>query len=109
MTKQQALNTIENIIESQGYRETQGDQWLGPRLSQIQEFIESLPDPPFILRGITELGKEMFYTGKAGNYWVTTERDKAFTYETASAAQSKALMFNRTSELHGLRFMAVQA
>lgn len=45
MTKQQALNTINNIIESQGYRETNGDAWLGPRLEQLREYIQGpVPD-----------------------------------------------------------------
>ena len=61
----------------------------------------------YMVRGLTELGKEMFYTGKAGEKWVTTDKTAAFTYQTIEAARSKALMFNRTTELHGLRFIAV--
>ena len=61
----------------------------------------------YMVRGLTELGKEMFYTGKAGDKWVTTDKAQAFTYHSVDEARMKARMFNRTTELHGLRFIAV--
>ena len=36
----------------------------------------------YILRGVTELGRVYFYTGRAGNYWTADSPDKAFKYET---------------------------
>ncbi len=59
----------------------------------------------YAVRGLTELGRELFYTGKAGDKWVSMEQSAAFTY-SLEGAQRKALMFNRTTELHGLRFTA---
>jgi len=61
----------------------------------------------YILRGLSELGREWFYTGRAGEKWVSDNRDAAFQYECKATAQHKALMFNRTTDLHGLRFIAV--
>jgi len=61
----------------------------------------------YIVRGVSELGREWFYTGKAGTHWVSEHRENAFTY-SMERARSKALMFNRTTELHGLRFIAVR-
>ena len=59
----------------------------------------------YAVRGVTELGKVMYYTGKGGDRWVSTEKLEAFTY-SVEGARAKALMFNRTAELHGLRFVA---
>lgn len=35
----QALQTLKNIVDSTGYRETDGDNWLGPRLFELHDFI----------------------------------------------------------------------
>ncbi len=40
MTKEQALNTIQAIFDCQGYAETEGDCWLGPRLTALQDYIQ---------------------------------------------------------------------
>jgi hypothetical protein len=62
----------------------------------------------YIIRGVSELGREWwFYTGKGGEKWVSTEAKHAFCYDSIEAARAKALMFNRTTELHGLRFVAI--
>lgn len=61
----------------------------------------------YIVRGLTEQGQQRFYTGKAGFHWVSENRRDAFTYGTLDAARRKATIFNRSTELHGLRFVAV--
>lgn len=45
VNRHRALRIIENIFNCQGYAETGGDQWLGPRLMQLRDFIEALPRP----------------------------------------------------------------
>ncbi len=40
MTKEQALNTIQNIYDCNGYRETDGNNWLGARLYALEQFIK---------------------------------------------------------------------
>lgn len=39
MSPLQALQELQNIVDSNGYRETHGDIWLGPRLFQLHDFI----------------------------------------------------------------------
>lgn len=64
----------------------------------------------YYLRALDKDGKEFFYTGKAGAGWVVshdTDRAEAFRYQTKEAAQRKAATFNRMTEIHGLRFIAL--
>lgn len=63
----------------------------------------------FIIRGITNEGKEVFYTGKAGEWFANPIKGEAFTYETKEAAQRKAVMFNHNTFLHGIHFIAMEA
>lgn len=44
MTKYQALNTLDAILTCNGYKETAGDNWLGPRLMALRDYIVALPD-----------------------------------------------------------------
>ncbi len=60
----------------------------------------------YYLRALDRNGNESFYNGKAGTAWLTTARSQAFQYETLEAAQRKATVFNRMTELHGQRFIA---
>ncbi len=60
----------------------------------------------YIVRGLDGNGGEVFYTGRAGEGWVSPSRAEAFGY-SKEGAQRKALSFNRNTELHGLRFVAV--
>ena len=39
ISAQEAINILRNIVDSDGYRETDGDEWLGPRLSLLHDFI----------------------------------------------------------------------
>lgn len=61
----------------------------------------------YILRGLTENGEERFYTGRAGEGWVSANPNHAFCYDTMEEARRKAMGFNRNSALHGLRFVAI--
>ena len=61
----------------------------------------------YYLRSRDRDGNEAFYNGKAGPAWITTNREDAFRYQTKEAAQRKALVFNRMTDIHGLRFIAL--
>lgn len=63
----------------------------------------------YILRGVNPQGEEFWYTGRAGEAWVSRDRREAFTYPGfgLSAARDRAKGFNRRVALHGLWFIAV--
>lgn len=48
-----------------------------------------------------------FYTGRAGDFWVSAEKSEAFAYDSAAEAERKAAGFNRMTALHGLTFEVV--
>ncbi len=50
----------------------------------------------YILRGLDQSGKEFFYTGKAGDAWVSQNKTDAFSYSREGAIR-KALTFNKLS------------
>lgn len=50
----------------------------------------------------TACGK--YYTGRAGDGWVSDKQSEAFTYSVMGAALTKAASFNRNTRLHGLTF-----
>lgn len=58
-----------------------------------------------VVRGVTKSGSVVFYTGKAGEAWVSTDMSDAFPY-SESGARAKASMFNRMTEIHGIHFIA---
>lgn len=60
----------------------------------------------YILRGITRDGDVVFYTGGAGDRWLTPNKAEAFRYSTLSTAQNRALRFNEMEPVHGVRFLA---
>lgn len=51
---------------------------------------------PYVLR--TTSG--MFYTGRAGEGWLSPRREDAFTYAGKGEADRKAATFNRATLLH---------
>lgn len=61
----------------------------------------------FILRGVTGGGAEVFYTGRAGEYWTSDVRADAFDYSSLEWARTKAKNFNRMVDIHGVWFVAV--
>lgn len=48
-----------------------------------------------------------FYTGKAGQDWVSVNRQSAFPFATIGEAQRRADMFNARTALTGLVFYTV--
>lgn len=45
-----------------------------------------------------------FYTGRAGDGWVSADQSEAFTYSARAEAERKAAQFNRMTALHGMSF-----
>ena len=58
-----------------------------------------------ILRGTDKNGNVKFYTGKAGEGWLSADQNEGFPY-AVSGARAKATLFNKMSEIHGWRFIA---
>lgn len=56
--------------------------------------------------GTMENGTRVYYTGRAGSGWVSVDQNEAFVYESIDAARRKAMIFNRMTLIHGIRFMA---
>jgi hypothetical protein len=59
----------------------------------------------YILRGLTEQGVEVWYTGKAGVGWLSHVKANAFEYQVLQTARVKASKFNANVELHGVWFI----
>jgi hypothetical protein len=66
------------------------------------------PMTKYILRGVNSDGDEFFYTGKAGDGWVSEDRSKAFGYWTEEIARRRAITFNEFCQVHGFWFVAVK-
>lgn len=62
----------------------------------------------FILRAINALGQNVYYTGRAGEAWVSTDRKEAFLY-SHGGAMYRAGLHNPYKPLHGLTFELVDA
>lgn len=62
----------------------------------------------YIVRGLTADGIAMFYSGRAGDGWLTYDPFAAFTYERRESAQHKAKLFNEREPLTGMRFTAFE-
>lgn len=46
----------------------------------------------------------LFYTGRAGDAWVSSDRAEAFAYSGKGEADRKVCCFNKMSRLHGHTF-----
>ena len=57
---------------------------------------------------VLETQTGMTYTGKAGNDWVSSDRDEAWTFASKDYATQKAALFNERQRLHGLTFRVVE-
>lgn len=64
-----------------------------------------LPEATYVLRGLDPDGQEHFYTGKAGEGYVSKNINDAFPYQTIEGARRKAGVLNSTSSW--MRFVAV--
>lgn len=63
-----------------------------------------MTDTALILVGKNRDGAEVFYTGRAGDGWVSTVRTEAFPYENRALAESTVERFNKMTPLHGVTF-----
>jgi hypothetical protein len=70
----------------------------------LKEF--SLKNFP-IIRGLDRTGNEVFYTGRAGSAFVSTDKMEAFTGYSIEGARRKATQLNEATCLHGIRFVAI--
>lgn len=61
---------------------------------------------PFVLFGLDRDDRKVYYTGRAGDGWVSTDPKEAFTYETYAHANGRARVFNQWTDLHGIHFIA---
>lgn len=59
-----------------------------------------------ILRALDKDGNEFFYTGRAGEGWISANMGEAFPY-SLEGARNKAIRFNEAAALHGLWFIAL--
>lgn len=62
----------------------------------------------YVLRGLNRDGDTFWYTGKAGDGWISQDQALAFTYGTLHLARNKAMGFNRYCPLHGLWFIPME-
>ena len=58
-----------------------------------------------VILAIDATGREFFYTGRAGDFWMSENAADAFRYNSLEAARRKAMIFNRATALHGLHCM----
>ena len=61
----------------------------------------------YIVRGRTVEGNEVFYTGKAGQAFISTLRGESFGYTSQWQAQARAKNLNCMSDIHGVLFIAI--
>lgn len=59
-----------------------------------------------LVRGVRETGEEVWYTGRAGEQFVSTERCDAYEGFDLHGARRKAAALNRMTMVHGIHFMA---
>ena len=58
----------------------------------------------YLIIGRTENGSTVYYSGRAGNSFVTNEISEAFTYPSLESARRRATYLNAMTEIHGIRF-----
>lgn len=59
----------------------------------------------FPIRGVRVDGSEVWFTGRAGQGFVSTDRAEAFVALSLDGARAKAVKLNEMTALHGVRFM----
>jgi hypothetical protein len=59
----------------------------------------------YIVQGRTADGNTVYYTGRAGQAFISTDKRDAFTYPSLNAARARATMLNQGTATHGIRFM----
>ena len=56
--------------------------------------------------GRTQTGETVFYTGRAGDGFVSSDPKDAFLYQSVDAARGRAKSLNGGTPLHGIWFVA---
>jgi hypothetical protein len=51
-------------------------------------------------------GNTLYYTGRAGTGFVSSDLNEAFVYLTIVGARNRALVLNAGTPIHGIRFFA---
>lgn len=55
--------------------------------------------------GRTREGETVYYTGRAGQAFVSKQAEEAFGYDGLEAARRRATNLNQMTEIHGIRFI----
>lgn len=63
------------------------------------------PLRPWVVKGFHK-GTEVYYTGRAGDGWLSEDLKEAFEYESENAALYRVDLFNSRTILHGVHFDA---
>lgn len=56
------------------------------------------------VRGTTKDGNRVFYTGKAGQEFVSTDYKQTFFYYSIDGALNRAAQLNEMTPIHGVHF-----
>jgi hypothetical protein len=59
------------------------------------------------ITGINSNGDRVWYTGRTGKEFVSTNHEDAFLGYTLNGARDKAAKLNKMTQLHGIYFVAV--
>jgi hypothetical protein len=52
-------------------------------------------------------GETLYYTGRAGEGWVSRDEGESWEFETRRAASEKRATFNKFTPVHGVHFVVV--
>lgn len=58
----------------------------------------------YVIRGVSAAGTVQYYTGRAGDRWLSPSIAEAFGYASLEGARRKAMNMNRMSKIHGVWF-----
>lgn len=69
----------------------------------------STPETKYVLRaaGGQLRGPQLYYTGKAGQDWVSPDLAQAFQYDSLNLARIRARQHNRHTCLHDIHFIVL--
>lgn len=73
--------------------------------SQASESVEGRKGVKFKVIGRTREGETVYYTGRAGQAFVSKQAEEAFGYDGLEAARRRATNLNQMTEIHGIRFI----
>lgn len=63
-------------------------------------------DKDYAVKGVDAHGKQVWYTGRAGDQFISYDRNDAYLGFSAEGASHKATVLNRGTAFHGVRFSA---